>query len=283
MHTHMLGRIEIDQARMADELELSEKFHYAEQYPEFQSGKPWKTCMLWSCGGAVGDGVIAHYDTTQPAQPTIYGEQLPYLNELMEQSVAVEHLLFARLVVMTNAVLLPHRDYVEFTDTPNETRPGHRLHIPLATNEDCLFMENDIVYRMHFGEFWSLDVSQMHSAAVLTDTRRMHLIMDFADVSSEDVLRIDQNAKYGIPEANVVDRPPLCPTEREGILGLYRVVDTDNLNEVFGIVLRKSYRRAVEARFAWHSMTQIVRESGDRALVDKIDELHRLCMLERNE
>src|SRR4051812_48918511 len=104
MRTQMLGRIDIDEPKLLAELEFSRDFEFVEQYPEFQSGQPWKTCMLWSCGGVIGDGVIAHYDTSEPVQPTMYGKQLPYLRELIDQSVGVEHLLFARMVVMTDAV-----------------------------------------------------------------------------------------------------------------------------------------------------------------------------------
>lgn len=283
MRTQMLAQIDIDEARVRDELEFSRDFHFSEQYPEFQSGQPWKTCMLWSSGGVIGDGIIAHYDTTLPVQPTTYGKQLPYIRELIEESVVIDHLLFARLVIMTDAVLLPHRDYVEFTSGPEEHRPGHRLHIPLSTNENCLFMENNTIYRMFFGEFWSLDVSQMHSAAVLSDTRRSHLIMDFADVPPHAVLKGSQQPAYGIPEANVVHRPPLSERERSAILALSEVVDWENLNEVFGIVIRKSYRRDGGASFVWDAMRSITRNSGDVALAEKVDELYRLCMLERDE
>jgi hypothetical protein len=283
MRTQMLGKVDIDRSRLHDDIEVSRGFSFAEQYPEFQSGQPWKTCMLWSCGGVVGDGIIAHYDTSQPARPTVFGEQLPYVCELLESSVAVEHLLFARMVIMTNAVLLPHRDYVEFTEKPDEERPGHRLHIPLVTDETCLFMEDETIYRMFFGEFWSLDVTRMHSAAVLSDTRRIHLIMDFADMPESDVLRVDRSVTYGIPEANVVRRPPLSDRERDAILALSAVVDAENLNEVFGIVIRKSYRRDGGERFAWDAMRRIAKDSGDPGLATTIDELYTLCMLERDE
>jgi len=283
MRTQMLGKIDIDEARVRDELEFSLDFQFAEQYPEFQSGQPWKTCMLWSSGGVVGDGIIAHYDTALPVQPTTYGKQLPYLRELVEQSVVIEHLLFARMVIMTDAVLLPHRDYVEFTEGPDESRPGHRLHIPLSTNENCLFMDNNTIYRMFFGEFWSLDVSQMHSAAVLSDARRVHLIMDFADVPPHSVLKIGQEFTNGIPDANVVHRPQLSEKERAAIRALSDVVDHENLNEVFGIVIRKNYRRDGGERFAWDAMRGIARDSGDPSLGERIDELFRLCMLERDE
>ncbi|TYC10338.1 aspartyl beta-hydroxylase [Actinomadura syzygii] len=283
MRTQMLGRISIDRSRVQDELELGRDFHYAEQYPEFQSGQPWKTCMIWSCGGEVGDGVIAHYDTSLPAQPTVYGKQLPYLRRLIEESVVVEHLRFARLVVMTDAVLLPHRDFLEFTDKPTAARAAHRLHVPLTTDETCLFMEDGTVYRMFPGELWSLDVSRMHSAAVLSDIRRVHLIMDFADLPDHALLRIERNPVQGIPEPNLVHRPKLTDEQRTAIRALAGVVDLENLNEVFGIVIRKSYRADGGERFAWDAMSEIARDAEDPAVGARIEELYKVCALERNE
>src|SRR5438876_218362 len=87
--------------------------------------------------------------------------------------------------MMSENVLVPHRDFVEFTERPAEVLATHRLHVPLATAEDCLFMEDNVIYRMLPGEVWSLDVSRMHSAAVLCDTRRAPEIHAPADVEGQ--------------------------------------------------------------------------------------------------
>jgi hypothetical protein len=284
MRTQMLGHVSTDESILRQELELSAAFSYSEQYPEFQSGQPWKTCMLWSCGGQVGDGVIAHYDTSQPARPTVYGEQLPYLRQLVEQSFAIEHLLFGRLVAMSDNVLVPHRDFLEFAEKPSRARAAHRLHIPLATDESCLFTEDNIAYRMLPGEVWSLDVSRMHSAAVLSEIRRVHLMLDFADVPSHALLRIEPSPAGGIPEANKVMRPPMSDAEREAILALSGVVDMENLTSVFGIVIRKHYRRDGGANFAWDAMREIARRaSAEPEVAARVEHLYKLCMVDRDE
>lgn len=280
----MLGRLTIDESRLSEELERSRRFEYAEQYPEFQSGsRPWRTCMLWSGGGEVGDGVIARYDTSQACRPTIYGEQLPYLRQVVERHFAVEHLLFGRLVVMSDNVLVPHRDFVEFTGRPADARATHRLHVPLATSEDCLFMEDNVIYRMLFGEVWALDVTRMHSAAVLRDTRRVHLILDFADVPNAKLLRSAHDDAVGIPERNRVERPPLAERERQAILALSGAVDCENLKEVFGLVIRKHYRKDGGENYVWATMREIGRLSGDPGVAARLDELFHHCMLERAE
>lgn len=284
MRTQMLGRLSLDEARLQPEIDRSRSFDYAEQYPEFQSGsRPWRTCMLWSVGGEVGDGVIARYDTSRPCRPTVFGDQLPYLRELVEQQFAVEHLLFCRMVVMADNVLVPHRDFVEFTERAAEARATHRLHVPLATGEDCLFMEDNVIYRMLRGEVWSLDVTRPHSAAVLRDTRRVHLILDFAAVPDSQLLKFDYDPAAGIPEPNRVDRPALSDGERESLLALAGAIDCENIKEVLGLVIRKHYRRNGGDNYVWATMEEIGRRSGDPAVQATVHELYQHCMLERDE
>jgi hypothetical protein len=239
--------------------------------------------MLWSCGGEVGDGVLAHYDMSRPVQPTVYGEQLPYLRLIVEQSFAQQHLLFARLVVMTDNVLVPHRDFLEFIDRPAPDRAAHRLHVPLATNEHCLFMEDNIIYRMPFGEVWSLDVTRMHSAAVLSNIKRAHLLLDFADVEAAKLLRFQPDTTVGVPERYRVERPPLSAQEHEAMLALAGVIDLENLTQVFGIVIRKNYRRDGGENYAWKTMIEIGKLSGRAEVRSRISELYQHCMLERDE
>lgn len=284
MRTQILGRLGLDEVRLSEELIRSRDFEFAEQYAEFQCGRrPWQTCMLWSGGGEVGDGVIAHYDTGQPSRPTIFAERVPYIRRLVEEHFATEHLLFCRMVVMSANVLVPHRDFLEFGERPAEASPTHRLHVPLATGEDCLFLEDNVVYRMLPGEVWSLDVTRIHSAAVLCDTRRVHLILDFADVPEERLLRFTPNREVGIPDRNLVARPPLSEREQDAILGLAGVIDLENLSEVLGMVIKKQYRRDGGDNYVWAVMDQIGRSSGNRGVQARIRELHRHCTLERDE
>jgi hypothetical protein len=284
VRTQLLGQLVIDELPLSRELERSRGFDYAEQYPEFQSGsRPWKTCMLWSVGGEIGDGVIARYDTSKRCQPTVYGQQLPYLRAMVEKHFSVEHLLFARMVAMTDNVLVPHRDFVEFTERDAEARATHRLHVPLATSDDCLLMEDNVVYRMLAGEVWSLDVTRPHSAAVLRDTRRVHLILDFADVPDEQVLTFAFDPTTGIPASNTVERPPLSERERHAILALSGAIDCENVKEILGLVIRKHYRKDGGDNYVWKTMRDIGRASGDSGVQARIEELYRHCMLEREE
>lgn len=283
MHTQLLAKLDLDQERLREDLERSTELHYSEPYTEFLCGRPWKSAMLWAPGGETGDDIIAHYDVTKPSGVTPHGARLPYIREIIEKYFTVEHVTFARLAVITDSVMVPHRDYVELSDPLAQRRAAHRLHVCLATSEDCLFTEDDLIYRMRFGEVWFLDVTRLHGAGVLSDTRRVHLILDFADVDREKLLNFDVTAPVGIPESSIHPRPPLSDREREGLRSLASIVDRDNLKEIFGVVIRKHYGKDGGPNFVWDTIGEIARLSQDDEIVARVADLHRHCVLERVE
>ena len=281
MRTQLLGSVALHEDKILAELANSAEFRYSEPYGEFLSGRSWKTCMLWSAAGEVGDGVLSHYDPDRPAMATAYGEALPYLRSVIERSFSTRHLTYARLAVMSECVIFPHRDFVELTDVPETNRAAHRLHIPLVTHDDALFTEDNLVFRMGLGEVWFLDVTQVHSAAVLSENRRVHLILDFADADRDQLVSFPTHTAPGVPDHAQVNRPPLGDHERAELLSLASVVDLDNLTEVFGIVIKKHYRHDGGANFVWDTMAEIGRRSGDTAVAGRIGELHEHCVSNR--
>jgi L-proline cis-4-hydroxylase len=284
MRTQLLGQLDIDETRLQNEIERSTEFRYKEPYTEFVCGRPWKSCMLWAAGGEVGDNIITHYDTSKAADVTEYGAQLPYLRELIERSFAVEHLTFARLAVMSDSVLIPHRDYVELGSIPEQARVAHRLHVPLVTSQDCYFTEDDLVYRMKAGEVWFLDATRMHSAGVFSNIRRVHLILDFTDASdATQLVSLPIESPSDVPAQSLCPREPLSDRERDDLLALASVVDMDNLKDVFAIVIKKHYRRDGGENFVWNTLDRIAELSDNDAVRKKIHELHRYYVMERDE
>ena len=282
MRTQLLGRLDLDQERLSKDLERSLGLHYSEPYMEFNFGRPWKSVMLWAPGGVIGDDIIAHYDITKPSGVTGHGECLPYIREIIEDNFVVENVTFARLAVVSGMVMVPHRDYVELSGDAHR-RAAHRLHVCLATSEDCVFTDQDVVYQMKAGEVWFLDASRLHGAGVISTTRRVHLILDLGDVDQDHLLAFDATPSGGIPGASVRRRPRLSDREREAILSLASIVDLDNLPEIFALVVKKDYRSFGGPDFVWNTMREIARLSGDPEIVAKITSWYKHCVLERVE
>jgi hypothetical protein len=283
MRTQLIGRIELDAARLAEDLDRSRDINYDEPYEEFVCGNPWKSAMLWAPGGDI-HAAIGQYDPSRPAAFTAHAEHLPYVQEILRTYFDTDKVTFARLVPFTNSVLIPHCDYVELSDDLSKQRIAHRLHIVLATAENAMFSETDTVYRMRSGEVWFIDVTRPHSAGVLGDTRRVHLLIDIADVAEvEDVLKFDFTLDAGIPQANLCDRPPLAVDERAGLMSLASVLDQENLMDVMGLVIKKHYRRDGGPDFVWSSMKEIARLNGDDAIIQRVADLYKHTNLERIE
>lgn len=274
----------LDETGLAADLERSDSFLWSEAYSDYLFGGAWKSCMLWARGGDNGDGVVTNYAYDQPSTFTQYGNQLPYLRDLITATADLGRLNFVRLAKVSNSVIIPHRDLLELSELPDDTRNAHRMHIPLATNEDCFFNEGNVVFRMRKGEVWFLDAAQIHSVAVLSNEPRVHLMLDFVDIPSErPLISIDgATADAGIPDERTVKRPPVTGAQLAELLQLADVLTMDTFNEIFSIVIKNHFRYDGGDDFVWNTMEAIAGSSKDAALLRHTKELRRYYTLERS-
>ncbi len=284
MRTHYVATTQLDEDSLAKDIEQSASFVWSEAYSDYLFGGAWKSCMLWARGGDTGDGVVTNYAHDQPSTFTSYGNQLPYLRDLITTVADLDRLNFVRLAKVANSVIIPHRDLLELSELPDNTRNAHRMHIPLVTNEDCFFNEGNTVFRMRKGEVWFLDASQIHSVAALSPVPRIHLMLDFVDVpSSKPLITIEgESPDAGIPDDRTVKRPPLTDAEYSELLRLAGVLTMDTFNEIFSIVIKKHFRYDGGEDFVWNTMTAIASAGKDSALLDHTNELRRHYTLERS-
>jgi len=283
MRTQYLETIPLDEAMLAKDLELSESFRYSEAYSDYLIGGPWKNCVLFAPGGDSGDGAVTNYAYDQPPMFTDYGKQLPYLHKLITSTVDLTRLNFVRLVVISDTVIIPHRDLLELSELSDEVRNAHRLHIPLLTNENCFFSEANTVYRMGAGEVWFLDAAKIHSVASFSNASRTHLICDFVDTPASGPLVMvgRESDDNGIPASRVAARPRLTDGERTALLRLADVLTMDSFYEIFSIVIKTHFRRDSGEHFVWDTMTALACASTDPAVLPHAEKLRRYFTLER--
>ncbi|MEO3808377.1 aspartyl/asparaginyl beta-hydroxylase domain-containing protein [Sphaerisporangium sp. B11E5] len=284
MRTRYVTTVELDEARLAKDLEQSASFHYSEAYSNYLIGGPWKSAMVWATGGDTGTGVLTNYAYDQRSTFTEYGGQLPYIQELITDVADLSRLQFVRLAVFSDSVIIPHRDFLELSDVPEEARSAHRLHIPLVTHDNCFFSEDNVVYRMRAGEIWYFDAARIHSVASLSSEPRIHLIFDFADRSGAGPLVNGEPEAEGegIPAGRRVERPPLPDARRANLLRLADVLTMDNFREVFSIVIKTHFRWDGGENFAWDTMTGLARACEDPAVLPHTLNLQRYYTLDRS-
>jgi hypothetical protein len=286
MRTRYAATVPLDNARLTKDLEHSSTFRYSEAYSNYLVGGPWKSCMLWATGGDSGDGLLTNYQYDRSAMFTDYGRQLPYLQELITSTANPARLNFVRLAVFAKSVIVPHRDFLELGEIPDDARSSHRLHLPLATNDECFFSEGNTVYRMRAGEVWHFDATQIHAVASFAEEPRVHLIFDFVEkpelgplLAIEDVRRGEGE---GIPVDRRVSRPPLPEADRAHLQRLADVLTMDTFNEVFSILIKKHFRYDGGDDFAWDTMTALAGDCADPAVLPHTLELRRYYTLERS-
>jgi L-proline cis-4-hydroxylase len=284
MRTHYVATTSLDELRLAKDLAQSNSFLWSEAYSDYVFGGAWKSCMLWARGGNVGSGIVTNYDHDQPSAFTRYGDQLPYLRELITTVADLDRLNFVRLAMVSNSVIIPHRDLLELSELPDSARNAHRMHIPLATNDDCFFTEGNTVFRMKKGEVWFLDASQIHSVAVLSNEPRVHLMFDFVNVpSARPLITMEsKNKGIGIPDDRTVKRPSLTEAGHLNLLRLADVLTMDTFNEIFSIVIKNHFRYDGGGDFVWNTMIAIARASANPEALAHAEELRRHYTLERS-
>lgn len=76
-------------------------------------------------------------------------------------------------VVMPGHSIPTHRD-----DQPDEWLC--RVHVPIMTNDQALFIVNDAIHRLELGRAYQIDTRDPHSVVNAGNTPRVHLMIDVA-------------------------------------------------------------------------------------------------------
>jgi hypothetical protein len=139
-----------------------------------------------------------------PALATPLLEQLPYIQELLASTWKLEHLLWARIFMCEDGMLIPHRDYL---DLPEEEFT--RAHIPLQLGEASMHSEMETVFRMRKGEVWFIDGTVNHSAYSYDGAPRIYLSADLRAGVPFDELFVDRSMVALDVEPDIVRLPAL--------------------------------------------------------------------------
>lgn len=65
------------------------------------------------------------------------------------------------------------------TDGGMSLKRCHRIHLPIITNEKCMFTSGETTLHMRAGELWEINNRQMHCVKNEGDESRVHIILDY--------------------------------------------------------------------------------------------------------
>lgn len=270
MRSHILGKIDFDEERLSfDKAFIRSIPRIDEEYDEFSSGY-WTNVSLWNASGEAED--TTYRDIPGAALRTDYGQQVPYLDELVSKIFDEQAIKMVRARNLIDAILFPHRDFVELDKSRDQY---FRVLIALEDNEQAFHSEDDAVLRMRSGEIWYLDAGAVHAAVNFSTNNRQAICVDFAfdgDFDESDIFTDKQFYNPGLEPA-IPSRMPFTAAQRKDLLGLGRVITRDNFKEVVALLSKIHFRYEVPAAATFDWLIDICHESSDSALAKKSVEL----------
>ncbi|RJX37527.1 proline hydroxylase [Paenibacillus pinisoli] len=280
MPTGIIGKIIIDEHKLSNDLKTHKKFPLIqEEYDEFSIGI-WQNCSLWSYSSDIHDTM--YKDHNDPLKKTAYGEQLPYISELLEKNFSLDNLKMVRTRNLVNGMVIPHVDFVEL-DKPKDNY--FRLLIPLEDNEYAFHSDRDHVFRMRKGEVWFIDAAIYHAAANFSTNSRIMLCLDYAFpglFNPADVFVNKENYNPGryTPFIASLEEPDIN-MENNLISSLSQIVSRYNFRDMIFLLAKVHFQKKVpiEACFDW--MIRIAEKSEDIAIINKAKDLRRFAIESR--
>jgi len=262
LHSRVIGRVSLDDARLATDIETLLAFPFNSGYSDYARGTPgWQNCVLMNHSGDVSDIDFGGHDGTPIATPLL--EQVPYLRELLTSTWNMEHLLWARIFMCHDGMLIPHRDYL---DLPEDEFT--RVHIPLQLGASSLHSEATTVFRMRKGEVWFIDGTVNHAAYSYDGQPRIYLTADLRpDVAFEDLFA-DPSLSENDVRPDLVELPPMPEDFDVTLEGLAKVLGADTFDEIVGVLSKVHFNFAAECGDTYEWLIDIATRSGEASLVD---------------
>lgn len=112
--------------------------------------------------------------------------ELDELKQLGKKYHNYDHFVIARALLtklLPNGEIPPHRDRVAFI-----LEKGHRIHIPIITNDNVSFSVGDETKNLKEGHVYEINNGRTHSVKNESNEERVHLIIDLLD---ENLMNID--------------------------------------------------------------------------------------------
>ncbi|HEX7331331.1 MAG TPA: aspartyl/asparaginyl beta-hydroxylase domain-containing protein [Pyrinomonadaceae bacterium] len=265
MNSRIVNKIELDDRLLDQEIEKILQFSdVKEEYSEYRFGT-WKNYVLWNGSGDEKDTLFK--GTKGGAIRTGLGRQLEYITTVIEQNFHTDRLKMVRANLLSDAVLIPHRDYVEFKE---DSRRLARLHLPIRTDLNSMHSEGHEVFHMRKGEIWYLDVANIHSACNLSDNPRISLVLDFClDGQPLESVFKGKASRIKRSEPMMIEREPVDEEFLNSINALKHVVNRMNYRDVVLLLSRIHFYKNVSLAVFFDWLIGICENGADKALLEK--------------
>lgn len=265
MYSGIIGTVKLDDALLEREIaKVLQVGHVKEEYSEYRFGT-WQNYILWNGTGRQADSLFR--GVQGGALQTELGAQFEYLNSVIEENLYTDKIKMVRANLLQDALLIPHRDYVEFKKDSDRLA---RLHIPIQTNPQALHSENGHVFHMRKGEIWILRVDHVHSACNPSEVPRISIVIDVCldGAPLESVLRNPLNGDSRV-KPMMIKRDQIDDDFLQSVWSLKNVINEANYKDIVMFLSRIHFYKDVDSRCFFDWLIEISRGSGNRALLEK--------------
>lgn len=175
----------------------------------------WQVIALMSADGKT-DSIQALASTAANIKTTNVLEKMPYINQILAD-FKFEKTAVRLLNLAAGAVIKPHKDYcLGYEDG------SFRLHIPIITNPDVVFILDEKRIIMNEGECWYIDANFTHSVRNEGEADRIHLVIDGLRNQWSDALFF----KEAQPEQFLTPKTPMDAATKNNMIEALKLLNT---------------------------------------------------------
>lgn len=121
--------------------------------------------LIWSRPGTIQNPLYSHFEN-------VLKPIMDFIKKFYGYSTHVwTNIIFAKLG--------PGDEVFSHIDVSKQLRNGHRIHLPIETNDDVHFMIDGKLIHFREGQLFEFDNTRMHSVKNNGSTPRIHLIIDY--------------------------------------------------------------------------------------------------------
>jgi hypothetical protein len=265
MNSRIIGKIDLDDSLLQQDIERILNFEdVKEEYSEYRFGT-WKNYVLRNGTGNQADTLFQGTDGGGIETPL--GKRLKYISSFIEENFRTDKLKMARANLLQDAVLIPHRDYVEFK---SDYRKLARLHVPIKTNEQSLHSEGDEVFHMRQGEVWYLDVTNIHSACNLSESPRISVVLDFCldGQPLESAMKYPERCRPDY-QPMMIEREPVNEEFLRTVASMKHLINPVNYRDIVLLLSRVHFYKDVSLGVFFDWLIGICKEAEDESLLEK--------------
>jgi len=264
MLSRRLGVIDLDEAKLAPELELILASNPPpEVYSEYKTGT-FRTYILRNPSGDANDSTFLAGQIQ--AQPTALGLTTAYISSLIDRHFDVGRLIMARVNLLLDGLIYPHRDLVEFEGEGPQTV---RLHLMLQTSPNSLHSEEQEVFKIDAGAVWYLNVNAPHSAVNWDNEARLSLVLDF-HFEGGDFERLTRALGAPAEPVRMIRRPALSAAEHQSLESLAAIASAATLPEVIGLLTKLHFTRRMGIDECLQWLARIYENAPEAAEVKRL-------------